>query len=437
MTDHLWILAALAVLAIPFENQFSLGGFGLGRLTILPLFAGVVFLQPRLWLSAWSNSIILAAMIFLSWGAFVEFVHPFSDWELLFRIFQMLVFATLIATVVAVPANFRRILFSLVVVCSIVGFYLVFNFYDLVSPDVLSVKEAATVRAQVADEMTLDENLNILGYTVGMGAITAFARFLVERRGSSRILWGGTFLLCALGVFSTLSRGAFIAVAGALGLMLWRLPTRRFGSQKALFAAGAVAVLLVLTPAALTERFSATGETTVSGKVEGRMQLYTAALESMPQYWSLGVGEGQYWHEWAFNNGFGKITPFGTAVAGPHNGFLAAWIFYGLPGLILLGLVCHCAAMHCPDRSDISWEAIATFGLLVASLIWLLFTHNLYLKIFGVILGLVIAASAKRSTARAHAAAERSPTKRRRLFNPRAQKALAHFYAVRRHRRAW
>jgi hypothetical protein len=36
--------------------------------------------------------------------------------------------------------------------------------------------------------------------------------------------------------------------------------------------------------------------------------------------------------------------------------------------------------LYCPKRSDISWEANAVVGLAVLGFVWLVFTHNLYLK---------------------------------------------------------
>jgi O-antigen ligase len=158
-------------------------------------------------------------------------------------------------------------------------------------------------------------------------------------------------------------------------------------------------VATVLTPRALTERYFAltAGEEPRTGKVDGRMKILKAAAESLPAYWLLGVGNGNYWKKWGIENGFGRRIGDNWSTSGPHNGFLTAWIFWGLPGLTLLCLLCVFVARACPRPDPKSVESTAIFGLLVLGLFWIMFTHSLYLKPLGLILGLLLGAVRRES----------------------------------------
>jgi hypothetical protein len=128
-------------------------------------------------------------------------------------------------------------------------------------------------------------------------------------------------------------------------------------------------------------------------KEESRVVLFKLAIDKLEKYWALGVGFGNYWESWGRENGFSKFRYWdeGEITIGPHSGFVAVWIFFGLPGLGLLCLICLMAGRRAPPRSDKSWDALSLTGLLVLGLFWLVFTHDLYLKQFGLILGLVMA----------------------------------------------
>jgi len=48
-------------------------------------------------------------------------------------------------------------------------------------------------------------------------------------------------------------------------------------------------------------------------------------------------------------------------------------------------------AKRVPNKGDRSAEALSLLGFLILGGLWLVFTHDLYLKQFGLIMGLVIA----------------------------------------------
>jgi O-antigen ligase len=164
------------------------------------------------------------------------------------------------------------------------------------------------------------------------------------------------------------------------------------------------------TPRALTERYGAFGsegqlEEAKTGKIDARNRIFRATIESFPEYWAMGVGAGYYWKSWGPRKGFRGL--------GPHNGFFAAWIFYGIPGFLLIGLTCFVAARVCMKLGESSPEFAVLLGLLALALFWLMFTHNLYLKSFGVILGLLMGANYRRTRNHARSkAVQRRPLRR-------------------------
>ncbi|MGH9966925.1 MAG: O-antigen ligase family protein [Pyrinomonadaceae bacterium] len=375
----------------------SIAGFSLAKLIIMPLLLAVVALKPRRLLQVCKHPVMLSGAAFLAWCSIAELLHPYPDMGFVYRVAQVFVFAALIAAVASDPAAFRRVLSALVFTCSALALYLVYNFYGSVSSEVGGFREASRLRDQALSEISLDTGLNILGYTVGMGAVIALSRFLYAKDRKTRVLWGSMFTLCAVGTFIPLSRGALVALVTASLLVLFR-NRKRLMKPAVLFTLLALVVLVVsFFPPALMQRYLFFREDrTATKKVEdGRFKLMSAAVDTLPEYWALGIGSGHYWKSWAAPRGFGRLTLKGQAVIGPHNGFLAAWIYFGAPGLALLLLICIVSVRSIPGKESQSTESAAIIGLLGLGFIWMMFTHSLYLKTFSVILGMLMAGSAR------------------------------------------
>ena len=382
------MLIAALVLLIPIENQVSIAGFSLAKLTVIPLLVAAILLYPRRVLEAVCEPLFLAGVGFVVWAGLSESLQPFSDWEFVFRIFQMLILSILVGVLLRSREDSRRVLYSVALVSSLIAIYLVANFYDSVNQSVKGFEAASQIRSEAFSNMTFDENLNKLGWTIAMGAVIAFANLLSAQSWRPRIIWGSIYLLCAVGATVPLSRGAFLGLAGTTLLLTMRhfLKTRNVGAV--VVALVVILSAVSLMPEAMTSRVTSNNE---SEKKEARRQLYEAALESLPIYWAFGVGAGNYSQEWGGKNGFGRRQPGGWFVTlKPHNGFLAAWIFYGLPGLGLLCLLCFYAAQRYRRSADKTAESGALFGLLILTLLWIMASHVLYNKEFGLLLGLLI-----------------------------------------------
>ncbi len=339
----------------------------------------------------------------------------------------MFVFSSLVATVTFDPGAIRRMLFAIALVSAFLALYLVFNYYGSVSIGVTGYREAGRLRSQALEGMSLETGLNILGYTVGMGAVVALAQLLGTSDRRARIFWGTIYVICAIGSFVPLSRGAFVALICASLLVLSRNFAKLIKPEVAVLFVGIVVLVISLMPPALTERYSALmpGPTVARQKTDGRLNLLRLALDPISDYWEVGVGAGNYWERWAVQNGLGRWMANGRpAVLGPHNAFLAAWIYFGLPGLVLLCVICLSAFRACFKARTASPESAALLGMLGLVIVWLMFTHSLYLKLFGVVIGLIVGVSQQRqweSTRRKPIALRRRFALRQAAYAPAAK----------------
>src|SRR5215813_10543194 len=323
----LWMLGLLPIVVIPFENQLKFDGISIAKFTVVPLLIGVLISRPKKILETLRHPVALAFLGFILWGALVELFHPFRDFELHSRIFQMFGFGVLMASLLSTRVVLSRTLIGLVIVCSVLSIYLIFNFYGLVRMNVLDSEQAGLARVQAFQGMSLEANLNHIGYAVGMGAVVALCLLLSTKKAWQRVFWAVVSIFCVTGSTITASRGAFIAVALAFGVILWRSLRTSVGAGKLAFAFLVVVCVYFLLPNVLSTRLSATlgGPNDVAPeKQEARQRVLSAAVNSIPEYWALGVGVGNYWEDWGVEHGFYARSARGRSTLGPHSGFFAA-----------------------------------------------------------------------------------------------------------------
>lgn len=393
----LGLLVVLPIVAIPFEEEFQISDWSLGKLSVLPLLTAVMMFRSSRWLAVLKSPVSIAAFGFVAWAGITEVFRLSPSWDFHYRVLQTIVFATLVAATLSSRKNFSQTLVPLALVCSGLGVYLLLNFYSKVNVHVTGFREASHARSEAFMGMGVSANLNVLAFTTGIGAAVALARLLSTRTARGRMLWGSLYVLCAVGAFVPLSRGALFAVVASSAIVLLRSFRKRITLRKILPVAAVVMLLVFFLPGAMIQRLSLLGHTAEMSKEDSRFRLYSKGLDLFPKFWGLGVGAGNYWQSWASENGLTKATLLGPSPIGPHNGFIAAWMYFGIPGVALLCLICYLTYRHRPRRNDDSWESLAIVGLLMFGGIWLFFTHNLYLKEFGLILGLLIGASTRTS----------------------------------------
>jgi O-antigen ligase len=173
-----------------------------------------------------------------------------------------------------------------------------------------------------------------------LGPVLVYGIFaLFEARGRwERVLLSAATGLCALGLYSTASYAAFIAVFAALfvGLLLFlrrEKPRYFYGA----LAAGAVGGLLLVLSQLGSDKFAQFLDFSVRSSSSVRIQVYTIAASLLEQHPLLGIGLGQFEQQYqaVAVTTLGQ-EPFEWNMLHPHNLFLATWLSMGLLGLVAL-----------------------------------------------------------------------------------------------------
>jgi O-antigen ligase len=128
--------------------------------------------------------------------------------------------------------------------------------------------------------------------------------------------------------------------------------------------------------------------------MESRAELYTVALQHFPDYFISGVGAGNYFNKWGIQNGFAiRSYKVGNIVVGVHNSFLQVVINWGLIGLLAFLAVIWRAYRCLPKKIYAKDDlALGILGISVALALWLLQSHNFYIKDFSLGLGILVGA---------------------------------------------
>src|SRR6266705_7133219 len=72
------------------------------------------------------------------------------------------------------------------------------------------------------------------------------------------------------------------------------------------------------------------------GAKDARLSFYENAIRHVDDYWFSGVGEGNYYQKWGFENGFAHLNSGDGSyiVYGVHNAFVQVMMIWGLIGLL-------------------------------------------------------------------------------------------------------
>jgi len=161
----------------------------------------------------------------------------------------------------------------------------------------------------------------------------------------------------------TKSRGAWLGTAVGLGIVLiYRWPRLRWPAL-ALVALLLIAGLII-GPARVAQALAAAP---VVGGWEGRLELWSRALEAVADYPFTGIGMGTFDHVIPLRYPYVLLAGAELAIPHAHNLFLQVAVDLGLPGLIafvaLLGLVLAAAV-----RSARAWAGDQALALQVTGL---------------------------------------------------------------------
>jgi O-antigen ligase len=289
-----------------------------------------------------------------------------------------------------------------------------------------AVVAASFAILQPSDSSVVEESSRATG-TVGdpnelaaflLAGLAVAAGFALGRAHSPavRLASAAAVVLCAGGIFLSLSRGGLVAlsallVAGALFAGRWRLAITAM--LVAVVVGGAV-YFTELAPLPARERI------TMSNGGSGRSDLWTVGLRMVKAHPVNGVGVGNFQAvsaNYALQPGaFTRAELiFSNAPKVTHNTYLEIASETGLPGFLLfMALVVSClafalkAARTWARRGDATWEALArgVFLGLVGMLVADFFISDMYTKLLWILLAICPAMLA---IARSERAADTSP----------------------------
>ncbi len=177
------------------------------------------------------------------------------------------------------------------------------------------------------------------------------------------VVCGLSFVVMLAVLILTKSRGAWLGTVVGLGIVfISRWPRLRWPALA--LVALLLIVGLIIGPARVAQALAAAP---VVGGWEGRLELWSRALEAIADYPFTGIGMGTFDHVVPLRYPYVLLAGAELAIPHAHNLFLQVAVDLGLPGLIafvaLLGLVLAAAV-----RSARAWAGDQALALQVTGL---------------------------------------------------------------------
>jgi hypothetical protein len=383
-----WLLVVTAALQ-PLENHVpAVMGFGFMSFVFGVLALYVLWNRVHMLEKVWLHPVFLTAYGFLLGIFLIELTHPHTDYSEIMRIVQMFVGAIFIASLCRDQAGLRAGMYGWLVAGSWVTVLVIVSSYgDISAMSAMNFAEANEVREQAFEDIGLKANLNGLAFFPAQGAIAALAMGIAERSFMRQSVFLGLALTCTIGAFLPMSRGAIlmlgvgcVAVMGVYGLLKGRI---------IMILALLSITILILVPEAVFTRMVYKSQSYEPGKLEGRTLVYTAVIESFPDYVLAGAGAGNFWKSWGRRHGFA----YGRGVLGSHNCFAQATIYWGILGLFGVLAVIWQVYRRFPRSCGTHPLKLCLLGTTMALLAYMTTMHLLYAKELSLGLGFLVGAS--------------------------------------------
>ena len=329
----------------------------------------------------WNHPVFLAAYAMIAVSFLIESTHPLSSYCDIFRAGQMFVGAIFVASLCRDRRALTTAIYGYIVASLFLSVLLFFTSYGALSGVTAEdFYEASRVRNEVLGDNPLEANLNQMAFITAQGVVVALALVVTARARRRRYLLCGIMLFCLVATFLPMSRSAVAIVIVSCAAVMF---TSRVKYAKTILAGGLIAAtVMVLVPEAVLSRMTSR-QMQVVGRVEARTAIYTAVVDTFPEYVLTGVGAGNFWGSWAFARGF---------IAGAHNVFAQVTINWGLVGLLALLMVIWQAYRCLPKQCENDGLALCLFGIAIALLLRGQFIHDFYAKEFALGLGVLVGA---------------------------------------------
>lgn len=349
--------------------------------------AGYVAIN-RLWCldRVWMHPVFVAAYVFIGISAAMELANPLSRFDAIGRFALMVGGALVVASLCRDRAALKMLLYGILSAGLWLAAVLFLTSYGTLSEVAATdYGEASQVRVEAFRDSPIQGNLNRFANSCVQGGVVALALALgsVSIRSWSIFALSGIFCLVASSLL--MSRQSIIMALVACTAMLKAYGIRK---GKVWVVAGLIAAsALFLVPNAIWLRMEVK---TAEGK-DARVSFYESAIRDIDDYWFMGVGEGNYFQKWGFDNGYAHANLGTRVVYGVHNAFLQVLIFWGVIALLAFLAIIWQAYRCVPKRCGSDPLAISLLGLAVSIFLLLPFSHNLDNKIFSLGLGMLVA----------------------------------------------
>jgi O-antigen ligase len=254
----------------------------------------------------------------LWWGAFMLWVTLTAMWAIdLEELWPVLTTAVSCVALYLAAVCFRPSRWELYSVCvlTVLGGVLASALAYFFGLDESATGNAARGRLVIND---MDSNPNMLGRVLILPFALAIAGFVGGRGMIQRALAVGCAAFIGLGVFTTMSRGAVVAMIATLLVFLYRMRAR--------WLIVPIIVLLLVASTLVPDKFYERIDAVISGQDDtgsGRLDIWWTGLQGIERSGVLGVGL----------NNFSRYHEDGYAA---HNIFLMVLIESGFPGLALM-----------------------------------------------------------------------------------------------------
>ena len=334
------------------------------------------------------HPVFVAAYVFIVFSAAMEFVNPFSSYEVIGSFAQIISGALLVASLCRDRDALKVLLYGYIGAALWLGAILFLTTYGGLSGAVATnFDEASTVRAEAFKDIPLQVGVNSFAFHCVQGGIVAVAFAL----GSASVRGRNVFTLiggfCLVASTLPMSRAALINAMVSCGAVL-----KVYGMKKgnAWLLVGLLAVGgLLFVPDAIWSRMSVT--TKEEGKQDSHVTYLEQAIESIDEYVLTGVGTGNYSKKWGFEHGFGKKHAGSYRVYAVHNAFLQVWIYWGIISLLAFLAVIWQAYRCLPRSYSNDPLALGMLGVATSLLIMMPFSASFTTKGLSLGLGMLVA----------------------------------------------